>query len=618
MRVQILLVFIIPLIASTSGVMAQPAAQEAFIADITTQAKPWTHLNMNNDPADFQFVIMSDRCGGKREGIFQEAVAKVNLLQPEFAINIGDMIEGYDKNQDHIRAMWDEFVPIVSKLEMPFFFVAGNHDNGMPTSAEVYRERFGAEYYHFVYKNVLFLCLSTNTGPDNDTGISQEQALFVAQTLREHPDVRWTLVFQHQPIWNNKNNKDWDRIASLLKGRKCSVFAGHTHHYVSQVKDGISYVTLSTTGGISQGRGTGYGEFDQVVWVTITDEGPRVANLLLDGILDKDMRTPDMEKELQPFMDDKVITASPIITETPGFTSGVSHLKITNPSEKPVRVRILSEVMAGLRIEPVSIFTVVPGKGEYTADIQVTTAQPIPGPAVQPIVLHWECWYDHTDNTPPAKIDGTCSIPIDSPFEIPHTAKAPMIDGRLDDWAALPYQVRQPAEIWHNPQGWKGPQDGTFEFAVMADDEYLYGALRAKDDEPSFDGWRVWEDMAGMWVDPNGVDSDKKDKSVFCVVTGPKISPEQAAEADQGKVPEGVKSSSQATADGFEAEFAIPLSLLKEQQGGDWKQVRLNFGFRDFDRADERDGISVLMWRPKWDRSYSYPQSGVFHKETPK
>jgi hypothetical protein len=46
---------------------------------------------------------------------------------------------------------------------MPFFFLTGNHDLNTQASKAVWKERFGSErsYYHFVYKNVLFLMPST-------------------------------------------------------------------------------------------------------------------------------------------------------------------------------------------------------------------------------------------------------------------------------------------------------------------------------------------------------------------------------------------------------------------------------------------------------------------------
>ena len=31
-------------------------------------ANPWTHLELRNDPSNFQFAIVSDRTGGNRPG----------------------------------------------------------------------------------------------------------------------------------------------------------------------------------------------------------------------------------------------------------------------------------------------------------------------------------------------------------------------------------------------------------------------------------------------------------------------------------------------------------------------------------------------------------------------
>ncbi len=44
---------------------------------------------------------------------------------------------------------------------MPFFYVPGNHDIAGEASAQVWKERFGPAYYHFIYRDVLFLCLNS-------------------------------------------------------------------------------------------------------------------------------------------------------------------------------------------------------------------------------------------------------------------------------------------------------------------------------------------------------------------------------------------------------------------------------------------------------------------------
>ncbi len=52
------------------------------------------------------------------------------------------------------------------------------------------------------------------------------------------------------------------------------------------VRNGKSYIRLATTGGVSTLDGPIVGTFDHIVWVTMTDDGPVMANLLLEGILD--------------------------------------------------------------------------------------------------------------------------------------------------------------------------------------------------------------------------------------------------------------------------------------------------------------------------------------------
>ena len=49
-----------------------------------SSAQPWSHLKMNNEPNNFQFAIVSDRTGEHREGVFEDAIDRLNLLQPEF------------------------------------------------------------------------------------------------------------------------------------------------------------------------------------------------------------------------------------------------------------------------------------------------------------------------------------------------------------------------------------------------------------------------------------------------------------------------------------------------------------------------------------------------------
>lgn len=265
-----------------------------FQPPTTDTARPWTDRNFKNDPMDFQFAIVSDRTGAHRPGVFKKAMSQINLLQPEFVMSVGDLIEGYTENRDTLKQQYDELDNILSNLEMPLFLVPGNHDISNNVMLDMYRERYGLPYYHFVYKNVLFLVVFTEDPPFKN--ISETQVAYMQKALIENKNVRWTFVFMHQPMFvtdEDNQHEDWAQIENMLRHRPHTVFAGHVHTYEKYKKHGQNYFCLATTGGISDLRGPAFGKFDHIVWVTMTDTGPRIANLMLDGIFDENVKTEE-------------------------------------------------------------------------------------------------------------------------------------------------------------------------------------------------------------------------------------------------------------------------------------------------------------------------------------
>ncbi len=128
-----------------------PIEQETkslFVAREWDGPKPWTGKPIVNDPDNFQFVIISDLHGGNRPGIFEKAVEKINLMDPEFVLYVGDLIEG-STDEYVVDKQWKAFEKLIAPLGMRFFFVPGNHDisNNMMTGK--WEDRFGRSYYHF-------------------------------------------------------------------------------------------------------------------------------------------------------------------------------------------------------------------------------------------------------------------------------------------------------------------------------------------------------------------------------------------------------------------------------------------------------------------------------------
>jgi len=196
---------------------------------------------------------------------------------------------------------------MVQRLGMPFFYVSGNHDCYNPLMGGKWTGRLGPSYYSFTYKQVQFIVLNSmfilnekNQWP----GEHERQLAFLKETLAEESDIRWTVLIVHHPLWNFKNEPEipetfrpiherWLEIENAMGDREYTLFAGHRHRYDYEVRNDQKYITLATTGGGSRLRGVDHGEFDHFLWVTMTDDGPIIANLLMDGVLDGERMQTD-------------------------------------------------------------------------------------------------------------------------------------------------------------------------------------------------------------------------------------------------------------------------------------------------------------------------------------
>lgn len=295
MKRMLICTLVVGLIAVTIAISGgQKTATSDMQIDVENR-NPWTNLRLNNGPETFHFVVVSDRTGGHRPRIFSEAVEQINLLQPTFVVSVGDLIEGYSKDPAKVASEWKEFQTYTSKLQMPFFYVPGNHDLTNPMQKDIWKERFGKAYYHFIYKNVLFLAVNSddpNVGKE-DGNLTREQTDYFAKVVKENSNVRWIFVLVHKPMWTHDNleKNGWLELEKALAGRKYTVFAGHIHRYQKFTRQGMNYYQLATTGGGSRMRGMRYGEFDQIAWVTCKKENdPIIANIMLDGIYPENLK----------------------------------------------------------------------------------------------------------------------------------------------------------------------------------------------------------------------------------------------------------------------------------------------------------------------------------------
>ena len=450
----------------------------------TKKPRPWTSLTPNDADDLFHFVIVSDRTGGERRGVFPAAMPKINLLEPAFVISVGDLIAGYTEDQARLDHEWDEFERFIDELETPFFYAVGNHDMSNAVMAETWQRRFGPSYYRFVYKDVLFLVLNSELFgmvSDPESAVpgpwtQAEQLDFIERSLAEHPEPRWTIMVIHQPLWDYATVRgDWPQVEEMLGDRDYTVFAGHFHRYVKHVRNDRKYITLATTGGGSNLRGPVYGEFDHIAWITMTDNGPRIANLLLDGIHDENVSTAATRDTIRSLKD--AVVSLPMLGEGDYFESGFVAFEIANPGDAELRVSPLAQGGPHMRVSGgLRELVLAPGDQERV-EVQLETDTPVAYGALAPGRITWSM-ETVFDGRPLAVQSKSALLPV-APLLLP-TGTAPTVDGDLTDWEALPFVVGRAGDI-DSPTA--TAEDVSYRFGVLESGGDVYFAIAVTDDQ---------------------------------------------------------------------------------------------------------------------------------------
>ena len=327
-------IFLFIVLVSSNLVFGQEA--EHFKSDVDTSLKPWTNLDFYNDPYNFQFALVSDNTGGSRPGIFEKGVEKLNMMMPEFVLSVGDLIQGYTQDTALIREQWDDFNHKVEKLHVPFFYLPGNHDITNLVMQKEWEKRYGRRYYYFTYKDVLFIILDSNDA--DDYNLTENQTDFVLDALKSNENARWTFVLMHHPIWKYDTGGRFESIEEALKDRNHTVIAGHEHTYQYIERNETNYYVLGTTGAGSALRGNRFGEFDHIVWVTMTDNGPVMANLKLDGILSHDIANEKTHKMADDMLENTRFRYLVLTNQGEHFTDGTAYLYFNNTAEVALNI----------------------------------------------------------------------------------------------------------------------------------------------------------------------------------------------------------------------------------------------------------------------------------------
>ena len=246
--------------AIAAAVIGSASAGAAGFSHGLSGTKPWTNENFLDDPQEFHFAIIGDRTGGERPGFFGKTMDALNLLRPEFTICVGDLVAGGGVPESALRKQWSELKGFIARLEMPFFYVVGNHDmwtgiTGMTparqTSIDLWKENCGTNtYYSFLYKGCQFICFNTMERHDYfppHEPLSENQIAWALGEMAKQRDARWHFLFMHKPIdWTSDR---WLAFERQIAKYDYIVFCGDWHNFCTATRHGKKYYMLGTCGG---------------------------------------------------------------------------------------------------------------------------------------------------------------------------------------------------------------------------------------------------------------------------------------------------------------------------------------------------------------------------------
>lgn len=573
---------------------------------VNAQKIPVTDKPFNNDKSVFRFAIVSDRTGGMESGIFEEAIDKVDLMQPELVLSVGDLIDGYTEDPKIWNAQWDEFDAIIDKLEIPFYHVPGNHDTSNKLLTEVWRKRLGRDYYHFKYKDVLFVAL--NTDEIEGGGIGQEQTAYIEKILKENQEVKWTLLFMHRPLWSYGDRLGYDGIEKALGNRPYTVFSGHHHHYQYKIHNGMEHFTLATSGGGSHLRGAAVGEFHHITWVTMKANGPNVAHLELSGIYDKNVVQESDYETIQVLRQGKWFNVLPYVHSEENFESILVKLVLENTSNNILFVNGELEDTNEFSFYPKKLVdTLLPNtKKELLVNVLSKEGKtPVKLLDNNPINFEMQAGFLNNQGTL-ISLKTTKNLLVDWNHKVSMVKNSIKIDGELSDWSMSDFKAVTQPQFFYEGWDWKGTEDGTFKFGVAKDEKQLYLAIDFLDEKTILEN----------------VISKRQDKFYVHIDSQGKRFEIELAASEHNKKPyirfinsslNGVVAAITKIASGQLLEMSIPFKAL-DIQGNSSNSIRLNIGVMDHDRP-ENTKPSVLWWRPVWDSETDYNSSGIFKLE---
>lgn len=195
----------------------------------------------------FHFAILGDRTGEAQPGVYAQVWKELAAEGPAFVISVGDTIQGLrDENAD---TEWRQ----VDQLLKPFrrytlYLAPGNHDIWSAASERLFKQHARGLHYSFDYGHAHFTILD-NSRSDQ---LATEELVYLETDLKAHAAQPLKFIVSHRPSWLVNVALQNPPFALHQLARRYGVqyvIAGHVHQMLHLELEGVTYVSMASSGG---------------------------------------------------------------------------------------------------------------------------------------------------------------------------------------------------------------------------------------------------------------------------------------------------------------------------------------------------------------------------------
>lgn len=204
-------------------------------------------------PESFHFVILGDRTGEAQPGVYEEAWKEAAAEKPAFVVTVGDTIQGLEDAT--AGAEWQSVEQTLNRYrQFPLYLTPGNHDIWSETSEKLFSKySHHSPHYSFDCQQAHFTILDNSRSDE----LSQEELRFLEQDLKEHQSQPVKIILSHRPSWLMNvvvRNSSFSLHQIAKKYGVRTVIAGHLHEMLHVELDGVTYISMVSSGDICARR----------------------------------------------------------------------------------------------------------------------------------------------------------------------------------------------------------------------------------------------------------------------------------------------------------------------------------------------------------------------------